>query len=685
MLRFAYFVLAILPVTTGFAQTEILRTPSLADADPRREAATIFHSPHDGRFNKLPRVVDVVVSSDGRCLAAAYFVPAMNRPGTDWDAWVAMWNLTTGERKFFPNATQPLAISPDGQWLAMGLYSRSEDKRGRMGPHSEPAIWKTGNIEQARKLICDIEPGTWLACTFSADSKELLAFNEDGHLVSWEMGGKSPAKLIETLDVPSAKTLATKNKQQLKWRSPVNLRVADMKEINQLYLITSLPTDTDPGFTQERQCTVEAIWNREGSNWFRRELNVIKNNPYPRTHAEQLLLFSQLPYDLSLSAESVLHYIHESTLRPLRLRRGCRLAFAPREQLIGFVESNASLATVLKINGEQMAQFPATAVHIFTPDAKQLIVSDKRGVLRFWDIAANRITRTLRLDDSPPDTFPVAAIQAWSEFGQPERNRKNLADHIWRAALQGAQVIVLPETAVTGYMSDDLKKTWHLGDRPITDGLIGIDPKDVAETVPGPSTRFFSNIALKWGIYLTVPLLEVDHKSGRYYNTVVLIGPDGGTLIHYRKLNPWPWAEQGWASEGNLGNPVVDTPFGRLGVLICFDIHKQAQELAKLKIDTLLYSIAWVDDKDSDWFPKRLPKIASTNGYNIVAANWTVPKVLPEPSWHGYGQSTVVDASGRMLMSEERMFIVKSREATKQGFLMAELPLPTTNLPASGQ
>ena len=243
----------------------------------------------------------------------------------------------------------------------------------------------------------------------------------------------------------------------------------------------------------------------------------------------------------------------------------------------------------------------------------------------------------------------MASIQAASEFGKPERNRKVLKDLIEQAAHRGAQIVVLPETAVTGYMSDDLKQTWHVGDRPLTPGLTGTDPKDAAETVPGPSTRFFATIARRWGIYLTVPLLEADRKTGRYYNTLVLIGPDGGILIHYRKLNPWPWAERGWASEGNLGHPVVDTPFGRLGVLICFDIHKQAQELAKLKIDTLLYSIAWVDNKDSDWFPKRLPRIAAANGYNIIATNWTVSTARPEPSWHGYGQSTIVDASGRVL------------------------------------
>ena len=116
---------------------------------------------------------------------------------------------------------------------------------------------------------------------------------------------------------------------------------------------------------------------------------------------------------------------------------------------------------------------------------------------------------------------------------------------IRRAAKQGAKIIVLPEIAVSGYMSGDLKKTWQMNGWPVSTGLQGVDPSAVAESVPGPSTKVFGKLADKLDIYLTVPLLEVDGKTGKYYNTSVLLGPDGGILIHYRKRDPWPWAEQG--------------------------------------------------------------------------------------------------------------------------------------------
>jgi predicted amidohydrolase len=267
-----------------------------------------------------------------------------------------------------------------------------------------------------------------------------------------------------------------------------------------------------------------------------------------------------------------------------------------------------------------------------------------------------------------PSIFSVAAIQFASEFGQPERNRPRLAALVREAAKRGANIVVLPETAITGYMSYGLDHAWQVGDRPVPSGVAGVDPSTAAETVPGPSTEYFAKIAKELGIYLTVPLVEVDRKTGHYYNTVVLLDPAGQQVIHYRKVNPWPWAEQGWATEGDLGHAVVDTPYGRLGVLICFDIHHQARALADLKVDTLLYSIAWVDTPGSDWFASRLPTIARLNHLNIVGANWTLPDGSPVPQWIGYGQTRVIANDGAIL--------AKAGKAIGAELVYADLPVP---------
>ena len=259
----------------------------------------------------------------------------------------------------------------------------------------------------------------------------------------------------------------------------------------------------------------------------------------------------------------------------------------------------------------------------------------------------------------------VAAVQFMSEFGAPELNRRRLETYVRQAAAHGAKIVVLPETAITGYMSYDLKITWRDGDRPLSSGLRGVAASVHAETASGPSVEAFCNLAGELGIYLTIPFLEVAPATGKFYNTIVLAGPDGKALLHYRKLNPWPFAERGWASEGDRGLQFTDTPYGRLALLICYDINFEPPRLKQDKVDTLLYCIAWVDRARSPWFQARLPRIAQENDLNIIGANWTVPK---EPDWHGYGQSCILDRTGRALARV-------SRDIGEE-IIYAELPLP---------
>jgi hypothetical protein len=94
-----------------------------------------------------------------------------------------------------------------------------------------------------------------------------------------------------------------------------------------------------------------------------------------------------------------------------------------------------------------------------------------------------------------PDTVRVAAVQFISRWAKPDENRKNLEPLVREAAKNGAKIVVLPETAISSYMSHDIRLTWQVGDRPIMADLQGVSPKDVAETVPGESTRIFGKLA----------------------------------------------------------------------------------------------------------------------------------------------------------------------------------------------
>src|SRR5919204_112817 len=99
-----------------------------------------------------------------------------------------------------------------------------------------------------------------------------------------------------------------------------------------------------------------------------------------------------------------------------------------------------------------------------------------------------------------PRAVKVAAVQCSSVLGDVDGNRRKLTALVREAAGRGAKIIVLPEAAVTGYLSQDLRTNWHLTGRPLEPAFRGKDPLPFAEPVPGPSTRYFAALAKELGV-----------------------------------------------------------------------------------------------------------------------------------------------------------------------------------------
>ena len=267
----------------------------------------------------------------------------------------------------------------------------------------------------------------------------------------------------------------------------------------------------------------------------------------------------------------------------------------------------------------------------------------------------------LHAEDKPagkPKTVKVAAIQCSSGLGDVAGNRKKLTALVKEAAGEGAKIIVLPETAITGYLSQDLRTNWRLKNWPIEQVFQGKDPLPHAETVPGPSTDHFCDLAKQLKIYLTIPLLEIDRGDGkkppRLFNTVCLASPEGKLVGHYRKLTPWPHPEKSWATPGDRGVQVYDTEYGKVGLAICFDIHTILEKYQPHKIWALLYPIAWVDtNHPADWFWHRLPERVAPFKHYVIGANWSVDQ---REKWFGYGFSTIIGPDGKVVATTKSLY-----------------------------
>ena len=136
-------------------------------------------------------------------------------------------------------------------------------------------------------------------------------------------------------------------------------------------------------------------------------------------------------------------------------------------------------------------------------------------------------------------------------FGNVAANVAHSLELIDRAASRGANLVVLPELANTGYMFASREEAFSL-----------------AEPIPGgPSVAAWAERAARHGMHIVAGITE---RSGPdLYNSAVVIGPDGyiGT---FRKVHLWN-EENLFFEPGDLGFPVFHTPIGRIGVAICYD------------------------------------------------------------------------------------------------------------------
>ncbi len=146
----------------------------------------------------------------------------------------------------------------------------------------------------------------------------------------------------------------------------------------------------------------------------------------------------------------------------------------------------------------------------------------------------------------------AAVAQIDPKLGEKERNLELCLARMEEAAALGASILVLPECAIPGYM-------WDSAD----------EAMPFAEEIPGPSTEALERTCRRLGIHVVCGLLERDGDSLR--NAAVLVGPEGlvGT---YRKTHlPFLGVDRFVVPGDEL--PVWETPLGRIGVEICYDLR----------------------------------------------------------------------------------------------------------------
>ena len=159
-------------------------------------------------------------------------------------------------------------------------------------------------------------------------------------------------------------------------------------------------------------------------------------------------------------------------------------------------------------------------------------------------------------------------------------NILRLAEGISDLAKRGAQLIVLQELHNSLYFCQ----------------TEDVNNFDLAEPIPGPSTNFFGDLALQFGVVIVTSLFE-KRAPGLYHNTAVVLERDGSIAGTYRKMHipdDPAYYEKFYFTPGDLGFHPIQTSVGRLGVLVCWDQwYPEAARLMALQgAELLIYPTA---------------------------------------------------------------------------------------------
>lgn len=201
--------------------------------------------------------------------------------------------------------------------------------------------------------------------------------------------------------------------------------------------------------------------------------------------------------------------------------------------------------------------------------------------------------------DSGQTTVRAAVVQAGPVLFDTPRTLTKLADLVADAARRRAELVVFPEAFVGGY-----PKGHDFGVRL---GLRSPDGREEfrrlfesAIEVPGPAAEFLGSVARDHGLHLVTGVVERD--GGTLYCTAIIIGPDGRLLGKHRKLMPTAMERVIWGSGDGSTLPVVTTPLGRVGAVICWENYMPLLRTAMYARSVELYCAVTVDDRET-WVP----------------------------------------------------------------------------------
>jgi nitrilase len=189
----------------------------------------------------------------------------------------------------------------------------------------------------------------------------------------------------------------------------------------------------------------------------------------------------------------------------------------------------------------------------------------------------------------------VAVVQAGSVYGDTAATLDRFARLVEEAASGGARLVVFPEAFLGGYPKG-LTFGSPVGRRTDAGRDEYLRYSGAAVELGGPEVAFVADVAARTGVFVVLGLVE--RSGGTLYCSTLMVDPRRGPVGHHRKLMPTAAERLVWGFGDGSTIPVVDSPAGRLGTVICWENYMPMLRQAMYAQGIEIYCAPTVDDRD---------------------------------------------------------------------------------------
>ena len=223
----------------------------------------------------------------------------------------------------------------------------------------------------------------------------------------------------------------------------------------------------------------------------------------------------------------------------------------------------------------------------------------------------------------------VACVQAEPVILDRERTLDRLEELAAEAARNGAELVVFPETFVPLYPSSSWAKAFAGWQDPrAKDTFARLAQESVA--VGSAAERRIAAAAHELGVWIVTGVNEVEpERPGTIYNTLLYHSPDGELALHHRKLVPTNHERLVWGPGDGRGLHAVETGFGRLGGLICWENYMPLARVALYESGIEIYVASTADDGDA-WQPTLVHLARESRAFVVSPSHFQRESAYPD-------------------------------------------------------